>query len=175
MVAWVGAAYDRLNTYCNAIIIPNAWIKSGVHAIWQSSTITAKKSPLKTSRRLLLSNFISAPLHRTVGCLLLRWLKILATSSLRRYSTANNAEHLITSTKKNLYPQSSDEWNNFGKFSHKFYFRSFTFLLYLNTDFRGCFRLKLSPTSGGCPRWLILFKGLLYQNKCKEYMNIGGC
>ena len=77
--------------------------------------------------RLLLSNFISAPLHRTVGCLLLNWLKILATSSLRRYSTANNAEHLITSMKNNLYPQRSDEWNNFGKFSHKFYFRASPF------------------------------------------------
>ena len=87
----------------------------------------SKEIPLKTSRRLLLSNFISAPLHRTVGCLLLRWLKILATSSLRRYSTANNAEHLITSTKKNLYPQSSDKWNNLGKFSHKFYFRASPF------------------------------------------------
>ena len=39
---------------------------------------------------------------------------------------------------------------------------------------RGYFVLKLSPTSGRCPWWLIFFKNLLYQNKCKETMNIGG-
>ena len=38
---------------------------------------------------------------------------------------------------------------------------------------RGYVRLKLSPTSGRCPRWLI-FKNLFYQNNCKEAMNIGG-
>ena len=40
--------------------------------------------------------------------------------------------------------------------------------------YRGYFVLKLSPTSGRCPWWLIFFKNLLYQNKCKETMNIGG-
>ena len=118
------------------------------------------------------SNFISANLHKIVGCLLLRWSKNLAASSLRRYGTANNAEHLIISTKINLYPQSI-KWNNFGKFSHKFYLRSFTFLIYLNADLQGYFRLKLSRTSGGCPRWRSLSKDLLYQNTCKEAMNIG--
>ena len=39
---------------------------------------------------------------------------------------------------------------------------------------RGCFRLKLSPTFGRCPRWLIFFKNLFYQNNCKEAMSIGG-
>ena len=40
--------------------------------------------------------------------------------------------------------------------------------------FRGYFRLKLSPTSGCCPQWLIFFKNLFYQKNCKEAMNIGG-
>ena len=47
-------------------------------------------------------------------------------------------------------------------------------MLYLNADFRGYFRLKLSLTSRGSPQWLILFKDLLNQNNCKEYMNIKG-
>ena len=39
--------------------------------------------------------------------------------------------------------------------------------------FRGYFRLKLSPTSGRCPRRLIFLKNLFYQNNCKEAINIG--
>ena len=39
---------------------------------------------------------------------------------------------------------------------------------------RGYFRLKLSPTSGYCPQWLIFFKNLFYQNNCKDSINIGG-
>ena len=35
------------------------------------------------------------------------------------------------------------------------------------------FRLKLSPTSGRCPWWLIFFKNLFYQKNCKEAVNIG--
>ena len=41
--------------------------------------------------------------------------------------------------------------------------------LYLTRDY---FRLKLSPTSGRCPWWLIFFKNLFYQKNCKEAMNI---
>ena len=39
-------------------------------------------------------------------------------------------------------------------------------------DARGYFRLKLSPTSGYCPQWLIFFKKNLCLNNCKEAMNI---
>ena len=43
------------------------------------------------------------------------------------------------------------------------------------TSYRVYFRLKLSPISRRCPQWLIFFfKSLLYQNNCKEAMNIGG-
>ena len=42
------------------------------------------------------------------------------------------------------------------------------------SSYGGYFRLKLSPTSGHCPRRLIFFKNLFYQNNCKEAMNIGG-
>ena len=120
------------------------------------------------SRRLMLPNFILALLHRIVCFLLLCWSNSLATSSLRRYHTANSAEHLIIPTKINLYPLVigiciHSEWNNFGiSFHINSLLRSLTFLLYLNTDFSGYFRLKLSPTSGGCPWLLILLKDLLY-------------
>ena len=39
---------------------------------------------------------------------------------------------------------------------------------------RGYFRLKLSPTSRRCPRWLIFSKNLFYQNNCKGAINIVG-
>ena len=39
--------------------------------------------------------------------------------------------------------------------------------------FQGLLRLKLSPTSGCCPCWLIFFENLFYQNNCKEAVNIG--
>ena len=42
------------------------------------------------------------------------------------------------------------------------------------TTSRGYFSLKLSLTSRCCPWWLIFFKNLLYQNNCKETMNLGG-
>ena len=45
---------------------------------------------------------------------------------------------------------------------------------YTRGNFRGYFQLKLSPTSGRCPQWLIFLKKLFYQNTCKEAMNIGG-
>ena len=39
----------------------------------------------------------------------------------------------------------------------------------------GYFRLKLSPTSGHCPWWLVFQKKKKnYLNNCKETMNIGG-
>ena len=41
-------------------------------------------------------------------------------------------------------------------------------------SYRDYFRLKLSPTSGCCPQWLIFFKNLFYQNNCKDAMNTGG-
>ena len=41
-------------------------------------------------------------------------------------------------------------------------------------EVRGFFSLKLSPTSGHCPWWLIFFKHLSYQSNCKETVNIGG-
>ena len=37
--------------------------------------------------------------------------------------------------------------------------------------------VKLSPTFGRCPRWLIFFRSVFYQNNwnnCKEVMNRGG-
>ena len=40
--------------------------------------------------------------------------------------------------------------------------------------YRCYFRLKLSPTSSRCPRWLIFFRGLFYQSNCKEAMNRRG-
>lgn len=36
------------------------------------------------------------------------------------------------------------------------------------------FRIKMGPTSGCCPQWLIFLKSLFYQNNCNEAMNIGG-
>ena len=44
---------------------------------------------------------------------------------------------------------------------------------YTSTYIKGCFNLKLSPTPGRFPWWLISFKTLFYQNNCKETMNIG--
>ena len=44
----------------------------------------------------------------------------------------------------------------------------------MNNLSRGYFRLKVSPTSGRCPGWLICFKNLFHQNDCKETMDIGG-
>ena len=40
-------------------------------------------------------------------------------------------------------------------------------------EVRGFFSLKLSPSSGHCPWWLIFFKHLSYQSICKETVNIG--
>ena len=54
------------------------------------------------------STFISVPLYSIVRCLLLHLPKSFAASTLRRYGTANNAEHLIISTKIIFYPQSND-------------------------------------------------------------------
>ena len=39
---------------------------------------------------------------------------------------------------------------------------------------RDYFRLKLSPTSGRCPWWLIFFKNLFHQKNYKQAMKIGG-
>ena len=39
---------------------------------------------------------------------------------------------------------------------------------------RGSFRLKRSPTSGRCPRWLVFLKKLFYQDNCKEAATIRG-
>ena len=36
------------------------------------------------------------------------------------------------------------------------------------------FKLKLSPASRHCPRWLISMKNLFYQNNCQETLNVGG-
>ena len=46
--------------------------------------------------------------------------------------------------------------------------------MFLKRYIRGYFRLKLSPTSGRCPWWLIFSKTFFYQKNCKEAMNIGG-
>ena len=36
------------------------------------------------------------------------------------------------------------------------------------SELRDYFRLKLTPTFGQCPKWLIFFKKLFYWNNCKE-------
>ena len=64
-------------------------------------------------------NLVPAPLHRIVGCLILRWSKIFVISSLKRYGSVSNAGHLILSAKINSYPHSNG-WSKYGKFSHKF-------------------------------------------------------
>ena len=78
--------------------------------------------------------------------------------------------------KENFLKNEKNAWryHHFTRVYQKLWSYAILFLRYGMWHIRDYFRIKLSLTSGCCPRWLIFFKNLFYQNNCKEAMDIRG-